>query len=166
MIKILLLVGLFSACSLLGFQISNVFSKKNKFYLDLLNFCRNLKNEISFFKTDIISVYSKWTGTSDLKKILTVAKESLENGKQINEQDFYQKIQTLEFLNDNDKILISKMFSEIGNVGYYEQLDRVDYYINSLMTIYDDYKNKSVKMQSLSKKMGILIGMLICIVVF
>src|SRR5574344_2236290 len=150
--KVILICALFSACSYLGFQIANSIAKKQKLYFDILDFCRNVKNSVSFLKTDILDIYSTNRTNGDFDKVLDVAVGILENGNQIIEKDFFEHLDKLNFLNNNDKAMLSKMFAEIGNMGYFEQIERMEYYINQFDVVNKVYMEKSGKMQSLSKK--------------
>ena len=59
MIKFAILCGIFCLTSLVGFEISKAYKEKLSFYEEVLLFCKTMKNEISFIKTDIITVIKR-----------------------------------------------------------------------------------------------------------
>ena len=163
MIKITLLIILFCVSGYLGFEFANVYKTKQDFFVDLLNFTKNLKNEISFMKTDILSILSKYQYKSAFCVYLSQYKELLmsKNYKRVDIDEIVEKI---SFLTEYEKNTISQMFFELGNVGYSEQLERLDYYVNIFNDLLENSKKSSDKMIPLCKKIGILTGALVCIV--
>ena len=75
MIKIASLFLLFLCSGYLGFQISKIFEEKQNFYLDLLDFTNCIKNEISFVKTDILTMLNKYQYKSKFNIFLNEYKD-------------------------------------------------------------------------------------------
>ena len=68
------------------------------------------------------------------------------------------------FLTETEKNSIIDMFAELGGMGYFEQLERLDYYINFFNDEMNKESSKLTKTSILYKKMGVLVGLLVCIV--
>lgn len=164
MIKIILLVALFSACGFLGINVSKIYSEKYNFYKELLTFCKSLKTDISFLKTDILSIMQKTNFKSKLSNILDDVKILLTKNTIINKNEFLISLEKYQFLTEQDKSCLCLIFCEIGNLGYDEELSKIEYNINSVEMLMDDFKQNKLKLATLSKKMGFLLGFLVCII--
>ena len=84
MIKLLLLCALFGTSGYLGTMISKVYDQKELFFEELVEFLNNIKNEISFFKTDIVSILSKYQYKSYLRQIKREILEKNKNNENLN----------------------------------------------------------------------------------
>lgn len=60
MIKIILLIIVFSLIVYIGYGILSYYNKKKKFYNDLTLFLEQLKSEICFLKTDLKTILEKY----------------------------------------------------------------------------------------------------------
>ena len=164
MIKIVLLFSLFSACGLLGINIGKAYTEKYDFYKELYMFCNNLKNDISFLKTDILSIIEKNNFKSKLANILNDIKLLLKKNTLIKKNEILEILDNYAFLNEQDKVCLSSIFSEIGTLGYEEELAKIEYNITNVEIIKNDYKQNKLKFAVASKKIGFLVGLLVCIV--
>ena len=70
----------------------------------------------------------------------------------------------IAYLKDDEYESISQMFFELGNIGYVEELERLNYYIDFYDAEIEKCRVKTDKMSPFCKKMGFLIGLLVCIV--
>lgn len=163
MIKIISMVMLFCASGFLGFQVANIYKDKQYFFVDLLNFTKNLKNEISFMKTDILSILKKYEYKSDFNKYLKEYQNLLKL-KNYTKIEIDKILYSFSFLSDYEKNTINQMFFELGNIGYTEQLERLNFYENVYKDALERSRQKNDKMIPFCKKMGFLMGALICIV--
>lgn len=166
MIKIALLISLFAMCSYLGFSVGNTYLEKQKFYEDLLNFCQLLKNEISFLKTDIISILSKTTYKSKLNSILFDVSNLLKSTENFSSNDLNNIFDKYLFLDEQDKKLLCEIFSCLGKLSYEEQIGRIEYNIANIDQCLKQHSQKNSKIVPMCKKMGIIVGLLVCIVLF
>ena len=166
MIKIALLISLFAMCSYLGFSVGNTYLEKQRFYEDLLNFCQLLKNEISFLKTDIISIISKTTYTSKLNNILFDVSNVLISTENFSSTDLNDDFDKYSFLSEQDKKMLCDIFSNLGKLSYEEQIGRIEYNIESIDQCLKQIDQKNSKIVPMCKKMGIIVGLLVCIVLF
>lgn len=163
MIKFVLMVLLFSASGYLGFQTAKVYETNQNFFIDLLSFTKSIKNEISFLKTDLFSILSKYQYKSIFNIILTEYKNKLINNN-LSQNEIIEILQKYIKLNNVQMNNISQMFYELGNIGYEEQLERLNYYIEFYNDELEKSRGETGKMAPFCKKMGFLIGLLVCIV--
>lgn len=164
MIKLILLLSIFSACGFLGINISKTYTDKHKFYKELLLLCQNLKTDISFLKTDIVSILQKNKYETKLNAILIDIVNLLNNNTLLQKNDIFNLLNKYHFLTEQDKNFLVSIFYEIGSMGYDEELARIEYNIIISQTLLEDYKQNKLKFAGLSKKMGFLCGLLVCIV--
>ena len=164
MIKIILLVSLFTASTYLGFQTSKVYLNKTKFYQELLEFSKNIKSEISFLKTSVLEIFSKYKFSSKLEDIKNQIYEAYKSNQKLTFDSIKKVVQKHASLDDAETNVVCQIFFELGNLGYVEQLERMDYYIHHFELELKKIQDKSNKMMPFCKKMGSLIGLLICIV--
>lgn len=163
MIKIILLIALFGASGYLGIQFANTYKKKQDFISDLLNFTKSIKNEISFMKTDLLSILNKYEYKSSFNEFL-IEYTNLIKTKNQSQNEILGILEKLSNFNDLEKNTISQMFFELGNIGYIEQIERLEFYINFYDDILKKSSEQSGKMIPFCKKMGFLMGLLVCIV--
>ena len=129
MIKFALLFCLLGASGYLGFQFANTYKKKDDFLSDLLNFTKSIKNEISFMKTDLLSILNKYEYKSNFNDFL-LKYQNLLKSKNQSQNEIIEILEKISNFDDLEKNTISQMFFELGNIGYIEQIERLEYYIN------------------------------------
>ena len=164
MIKFMLMGVLFAYSGYLGIMISNVYDEKEQFFNELIDLLNNIKSEISFLKTDIISILKKYKYKSKLENVKSQIVIILENGDELNHELIINIISKNIIIEQNDLNQISQMFCELGNLGYMEQIERLEYYINLFKNSSKRAKDRAVKMKPFCKKMGFIMGLLVCIV--
>lgn len=166
MIKLLLLCALFGTSGYLGVMISRVYDQKELFFEELVEFLNNIKNEISFFKTDIDSILTKYQYKSNLQQINREILEKIKNDENLDLNQIEKIISKYISLEQKDLVMISQMYCDLGKLGYYEQLEKIQFYIGQFKISMQNNQNRAVKMKPFCKKMGFLIGLLVCIVLF
>lgn len=164
MIKVLILTMILVSSGYLGLAISNVYKSKLNFFKELSNFTKNIKNEISFIKTDTLTMIQKYQSNTAFGKFLKSYGDALSQKKQLTIDDIKALIDAQIYIEDAPKDAIANMFSELGNVGYIEQLERLSYLINYFEGIERSGEDKAKKMMPFCKKMGFLMGLLVCII--
>src|SRR5574344_1035005 len=128
MIKIVLLITLFSTSSFLGFQISQIYHKKTAFFEDLKSFIKATKTQISFLKVDLITLIKSTNYSSELGKLLANFSDMLNSGVDISESKVYEMVSKNIVLEDNEKNLVSKMLFELGKLKNYEKKKKLSFY--------------------------------------
>lgn len=164
MIKIMLLCSLFVCCGWLGINIGNTFNEKYNFYMDLRDFCNHMKNNITFLKTDVLAITNNYKPKSKLKFLLQDVSNAIKEKVVLNEMELLSLLQKYSYLNQQDKNLLANLFCNLGSVGYDEQIAKIEYSISQTEFLMNDFKQNKYKFANLSKKMGFIIGLLVCIV--
>ena len=166
MIKYLILVAILGLSTIAGIEFSNTYTRKVQFYEDALDFSKILKNEIIFMKTDIMTIFSRQQYKSQFNDVLNSIKTLYfeKNGVQI--AKINDVLKSFDILNENDKKIISSLFSSLGKLSYDEQLKQIDFYTEKFESALQKQRIECEKMSPFCKKMGILVGLAICIVLF
>ena len=164
MIKVLILTMILVSSGYLGLSISNVYKTKLNFFKELSSFTKNIKNEISFTKTDTLTMIKIYQSNTTFGKFLKSYGDALMQNKQLSMCEIKTLIDEQIYIDSATKDVIANMFAELGNIGYIEQLERLSYLINYFDAIERNGEDKANKMMPFYKKMGFLIGLLVCII--
>ena len=153
--KSLILGLIFVSISYLGFKVGDRFKKKEKFYYDFKNFLIYLKNEIGFFEKDILEIVSSYeTKNSNLKLLLENYQASL------NEKPFEE----LKILSKEENLKIIDFFNGVGASDCESQKEYIEKNLEIFNSCFEQAKLKNEKQGSMYKKLSILLGLLVCIV--
>lgn len=156
--KLALLLILFSSVSLLGFQISKVYSNKENFYLELNNFVTYLIGEISFLKTDLVKISENYKSNN------SIFKNFLGNLK--NKLLFESEYINIEILNETENIMIKNFVDNLGKNDSATECDKLKNVLENFKIKLDETREQNKKYGSMIKKLGVLSGFLLCIVVY
>ncbi|MGN1208253.1 MAG: stage III sporulation protein AB [Christensenellales bacterium] len=153
--KIAILGLIFASVSFLGFRIGGKFKEKEKFYYDFKNFLIYLKSEIGFFKKDIVEIVDNFsTKNFHLNELLQNYKQSLID----------KKFNKINILNDEENDKLKKFFDGIGVSDCDSQTEYVEKNLEIFGKKYEEAKIENLKKGNMYKKLSILIGILICVV--
>lgn len=164
MIKVVILLGILGLSSYIGFVGSNTYRQKLTFYEDILSFCKTLKNDISFLKEDILTVVSKQQYKSFLKQILDDFCQMLKNSENASKVQINDLLSKYSLLTEQDKNLLTEFLGNLGKLSFDEQIYSIEYYINTFNDLFNRQNESNAKMIPFCNKIGILIGLVICIV--
>lgn len=156
--KIALLLILFSSVSLLGFQVSKVYSNKENFYLELNNFVTFLIGEISFLKTDLVKI------SENYKCKNLIFNNFLENLKNI--LLFENEFKNIDILNDNENIILKNFVENLGKNDSTTECEKLKSFLESFKLKLDETREQNNKYGAMIKKLGVLGGILLCIIVY
>lgn len=156
--KLALLLILFSSVSLLGFQISKIYSNKENFYSELNNFITFLIGEISFLKTDLVKI------TEEYKSSHQIFNKFLENLKNI--LLFESEFKNIDILNEIENIELKNFVTNLGKNDSATECDKLKNFLESFKTKLDETREQNKKYGTMIKKLGVLGGFLLCIIVY
>ena len=151
MIKTISLLIVFLGSSYIGVEISNSYSKKEKFFREIIMFCDMLINNIGFNKNKIGVVIENNLDnySGDLKDCLSsyIAEKSID----------------VEFLNKYQNQKINDFFNGLGGFDVGSEIN----YINSYKLIFEDFyekgKDENKRYGTLYSKIGIIVGLILVI---
>lgn len=164
MIKYALMVLVLGCFGYIGMGIGKYYFKKQVFYENLIDFCNLLLSEISFLKSDLISVCKRVSlnTNTEFSNVLIAYVSKLTDEK--SEDDVFNKYLDKLFLTKNEVYYLKGFFNSLGKTGINEQIDLVNYYLNVFNQHLKDSTKNNEKYAPLFKKMGWIVGLLVCIV--
>lgn len=165
MIKYALMLVLLGCFGYVGIEISKTYIKKQEFYENLLNFCNLLLAEIGFLKNDLISICKRQETSvgTEFNKVLVSFSNKLISNNETSEKDFNNLITHL-FLTKNEIYYLKEFFNSLGKTGVDAQINLINYYISIFNQNLISAKENNQKFNPLFKKMGWIVGLLVCIV--
>jgi len=166
MIKFAILMGILCLSSFVGFEMSKTYKEKLMLYEDILSFCKTLKNEISFLKTDILTIINREQYKSHFGQILSDFSDKTKDKDSFDKEQIGNLLNKYKILTEQDKNLLTAFLYSLGKLSYEEQIASLEYYINIFDDLIKKQSENNKKMVPLCNKMGILIGLVICIVLF
>jgi len=154
--KILILGLIFASISLLGFRVGNKYSEKEKFYNEFYNFLMYIKNQIGFFKTNILEILKEYeTKNKNLKKLI-------ENYITFLNTENYEELNILT-KNENEEII--KFLKGLGLNDCFTQNEFLENYQSFFEKKLNDCKALNLKYGAMYKKLGVLIAIFVCILI-
>ena len=151
MIKTLLIISILIVSVVIGLTIKNYFSVRHQIYLDFKDIIQSIKTEITFLKTDKISLLKKQNCSSK------VAQENL--------NDYIEAGQAeTKFLNQNENFKLNEFLNSIGKNNIDGEIMGLQYYENIIIKDCNLSEEKLNKYGTFSVKLAIIIGTLIAII--
>ena len=142
----LLLVAVVSGCSVIfGVKMRLYYAKRVKLWDELYKFAHFFKEEVSFKKTLIDDIYSKFNLSQELV--------SIKDGNYDN----------LPF-DESEIAFISEFFDSLGRLGLTLEIENVDRYVENIKIKCNESKKVSESKGKTSVKLGILVGVGIFVV--
>ena len=158
-LKIICIIVLFCLIVYVGYGILSYYKKRQQFYEDLSNFINYLNTEISFLKTDLVSIIDKNCNSyhSEMNDLLKFYLENIKAKK----NNFEAKIKVLS---KEENLDISNFFNSLGKTNLQEQQTCIAHYkcrFSEQKTKSEEDKNKNGLTYF---KLCIVVGLGVCIV--
>ena len=142
----------------LGFAIEKYYKNRHGLVSDFYEFLQYASREIQFLKTDILTLISNFNSgrAGAFSKVLESVKESVQKGEEI-------KIDN-PFLNASEKLMVSGFFLGISKSDYCEQEKVFKRYLSETESKLKQTEKQKKNNGELIKKLFILIGVGILII--
>lgn len=164
--KIFLLIIVLFCCFLIGFKIKKYFDIRKKFFEDLIFFCQNIKNKISYQNQKLGLVIADELSFNYSKTFLVFLKvfESFVN-QNINKDDLKMFFESkLPFLKEDEKEAIYNFLLKTGSLFQEEELEQIsnfEKWAKSHLSIIEEFNKK---FSNLYFKLFIILGAMIFII--
>ena len=153
--KTLILGLIFASISFMGYKVGDRYRQKEKFYYEFKTFLIYLKSEIGFFKKDIVQIVENYqTKNKNLCLLLNNFGEFL-NG---------EKAKNLDILSLEENLNLHKFFEGLGKSDCDSQKEYIEKNLEIFEIVLNDAKQKNQKQGNMLKKLSILVGILVCII--
>lgn len=154
--KLMILGLIFGSISCLGYLFGTKYKEKVKFYTEFYNLIVYIKNQIGFFKTDIIQILESFsTKNKNILLLIENYKNYLLTGQ----------IQNLNILTKQENEEIYTFLKGVGANDCFTQNDFLEKYISNFKEKLNEAKNLYLKYGVLYKKLGVLLAIFVCIVI-
>lgn len=152
--KALILGLIFLFISLIGFKLGEKYKQKERFYYEFKNFLIYLKSEIGFFEKDIVEIVSTYSSKNQhLSELLNSFKQSL----------LGEKFEGLKILSEEENFKIIEFLNGLGKSDCESQKEYIEKNLEIFTNFYVEAKDKNLKQGTMCKKLSILVGVLVCI---
>ena len=152
--EFIFLIAILCGSVYLGFSFSKYYKDKLLFYNELNYFCDILENEITFHKNTISEIIKK-----NLDSFKGVLKNSLVNY-------FIDKkpYKNISIITEKENAFIQKFFSSLGKFDSDGELANIKNYKLEVKKYIGNSEEDNKKIGSAGTKLGIIFGLLLCIV--
>lgn len=162
--KIFLSVAIIGISSFIGFLINKKLVLKRKFYLDFINFLKDLKVDISFFQNNLTSILEKHIKgcRSEFKTVLTGFLKFNNSPGYKTKENLSKYLNLDEFLPEEQDSLLN-FFLGLGKSDAVSQSAMIESYI----VVFNSYLEKATEKQNtigkMSLKLGFMFGLFVCV---
>ena len=148
-----------SLCVLLAFVAFGLFLykkslKKQKFYVNFLQFCQNAQTEISFFQNKIKNILDKQEFDGDFLKVL----KAYESG------NIKTVLDEITYLQKDEKERILLFFSKLGRTDSKTEKSEIQTFIKYLEEKIENIKNNGMKKSGLKAKLVVMLGLCLFVI--
>ena len=155
-----------TACTTyIGYGLSGYYVEREKLYGDLCVLCGSLKADIGFLLLPLSTILRR-TGEacSKLTSIFIKATDGLiAEGKAVSEAQLEEAVQVGGYLSAEEKRLVCSFFSALGKTDAKTQLEVAEGYYSRFTEIRKSCSEQKSKMTPMTRKLGFLAGLIICL---
>ncbi len=170
LLKVLMLINIFSICCILGFSFGHRYSKRLSGLKELQDMIRLLQTELVVFLTPIpIAIENLWEKTSDsMGEVLKYIREGIDKDEA---GDLYPIFKDASYLLEEKYRLLSEdldVFNSLGKVigksTREDQEVQFDYILESLQDLIIEAKEEKNRYEKMYGSLGIILGLGIVII--
>lgn len=160
-ILILLIIFCFG---LIGYKLSAFYISRKKFFSSLEILMSNLELDVSFSKDKLKNLILKNSENLNSKELVEFCKKYFELLDKKQKLDF-ELVNEIKILKKEEKDLIFLFFNSIGKLDAYSQSKEIKMYQNKVNEYYLQASDECKKYAGLYIKLGIIFGILICLLI-
>ena len=159
--NLILGIILLGCSAFIGFNIGNSYKRSLHFLQDFLNFINFTKNNIKFLQSSTKELIEckKNTYHQDFNNFLINLQPNFEEVR-VYIENFDKKL-----INDEIKVFFIKYFEELGRLDVQAQIKSIEQIELGLESYLMDAKEKNKKFGATYKKLGLMCGVALCIIV-
>lgn len=153
--KYVILGLIFASICFSGHKMGNRYKEKEKFYYEFKNFLVFLKSEIGFFKKNLITIFDEFASENPkFIKLLENCKNFITSNKKLD----------LEFLSKQENFELEEFFRGLGQNDCNFQKEYIEKNLEFFNKKYDESVRLNAKYGVVIKKISILVGIMVCII--
>lgn len=163
--KYALIVVVFCACVMVGYIISNRFSKRKKFFASLIAFADKISVEINFSR-ERLKILIENFDISNKNNLLGIDKKFLEYLDKKSELTTEEIFQKSDILKPEEKDLVLLFLKTLGRSDVENQTKEINGFISRFNEIKAVCDTEHKKYGALSMKLGVIAGLFCAIIMF
>lgn len=153
----LLIVGISAVC---GKLLTTSLIKRDKFFLEMLNFCEYIKTNITFSHTKVSNLFDGYIETYNSE-----FKEIFENFKNFDDNKNEDNLNKIFFLKKEEKSQIVNFVKQLGNSNVDMQISHIENFKNFIQNKSTLASDKRKQNAPLCYKVCISVGMIVSILI-
>lgn len=162
--KIILILVIIACFGAIGFGISRYYIQRKKFFSQLDIFMSSLELDISFSQTRLIELIDKQCKTLSSAELILLC-ENYKQFLQSKEKPNQELFKELSILKPNEKELLLSFFTNLGRFDATNQSKEINKFGIKFKEIYEEAKIDYSKYSTLFIKLGIIVGLLLCLII-
>ncbi|MCL2540672.1 MAG: stage III sporulation protein AB [Firmicutes bacterium] len=165
MINVVLGCVLLGIASYIGYQLGNVYRRRQMFFEDIVVFCVLLESEVGLFQNSLPEVFGKPMGRKDWQMILAGCSNELKQNNQISAEALNSALAKLTHLSAGEIDQIGDFILSLGRLDVDEQVSKIKRFRQAFEQRLSGAKTDNKKKGGLYTKMGVIVGVLCLILV-
>lgn len=162
---IFLYIIIISSCSYIGFGIADYYIKREKIFFEMSRFCEKLKADISFLLMpleEILETAQEEYNTPVMTEMINICKNYIKQGTSLNSKLLQTSFKS-RYIVTEEKTLICNFFSMLGKSDEKTQIENIQNYNLRFKNAENICQKERKKYSPMSKKLGFLFGITICL---
>lgn len=161
---IILIIVIVACFSLLGYKLAEYYIKRKKFFSSLELLLSSLELDVSFSQEKLKTVIQRNSDNLLSKELVSICSnvcEDLNNRKCLDNEIF----KNISILRKDEKELLLKFFVSLGRFDAMSQSKEIKAYSTKFSEYYNQASIDCKKYASLFIKLGVIVGLLVCLLI-
>ncbi len=161
---IILIVIIIFCFALIGFKFSSYYINRKKFFSSLVLMMSNMEADVVFSRDKLSNILKKnieICASKDLASLCQNIVSTIENKQTVDSKMF----ENIKILKADEKQLLYKFFSSLGRYDVLAQSKEIKSYQTAIVGMNVKAEEECKKYSSLFIKLGIIMGLLVCLLI-
>ena len=161
---IILIVIIIFCFGLIGFKLSSYYINRKKFFSSLVLMLSNIEADVVFSRDKLANILRKniqVCASNDLRTLCEKIIFAIDNKEIITLEAFEQ----IKILRNDERQLLYKFFSSLGRYDAFAQSKEIKTYQLAINDYNKEAQEECKKYSGLFVKLGIIIGILVCLLI-
>jgi len=153
-------IGLLLASIYIGRELGNAYRRRERFYLDIVNFCALLESEIGLFQNKLLDILERSIAHKDFNVVLLEVKLGLSERNQIDNVELVCRLESLKFLNSSEQEHLIEFLCGLGRLDVAEQIIWIRRHRQAYEQKLNECRSENKAKGGMCLKMGVIAGCL------
>lgn len=161
---IILVLTIIFCFALLGYKLASYYINRRKFFYSLQLLLTNLELDVAFSQDKLKNLISKNIDSISSKELSALCSDFYNALNERNKLSF-DDVNRVKILKKDEKDMVFNIFSSLGKYDAYSQSKEINNYKNKVNEFYSIADEECKKYASLFIKLGVIIGVLVCLLI-